>query len=230
MRQDSRGGLFDGRHTPQNIAAYAYLLGCTHGAGIVVGWFSNAGRGLALFFALLALFHFLEYLCTAMYRSDVKLQAFLLNHSREYHLAMIAGVVEYSVEAYFVPSLKVFCWWNWLALFGVLLAQTLRSTAMITAGRNFTHIIADDRDPAHTLVTTGVYSIFRHPAYTAFFYWGVLMQVMLANPLCSLAYAVALYSFFESRIPYEEITLINFFGDDYDRYRSKTHVLIPGIR
>ncbi|TPX72332.1 hypothetical protein SpCBS45565_g00607 [Spizellomyces sp. 'palustris'] len=149
--------IFDGEHTPQNIAAYAYLLGCAHGFGVAVGLFSPNIAGLGFFIAMLALFHTLEYICTAMYRTDVKMSSFLLNQSREYHMAMTAGVVEYLAWYLIFPNLKIFHWWNWLALYGVAASQALRSAAMITAGSNFTHIVAEEKHSTHTLVTNGIY-------------------------------------------------------------------------
>ncbi|KAI8912949.1 Isoprenylcysteine carboxyl methyltransferase family-domain-containing protein [Powellomyces hirtus] len=221
--------IFDGHHTPQNIAAHAYLLGCLHGFGVGLGFCSTDFRGLGFFVGSLALFHVLEYLCTAMYRSDVKMSAFLLNNGREYQMAMAAGVVEYFVWYFVYPPMNAFRWWNWIALMGMVAAQYLRSAAMITAGSNFTHLIAAEKDPSHTLVTTGIYATFRHPSYTAFYYWAVCTQLTANNPFCSLAFSLALYKFFRDRIIYEERTLIEFFGDEYERYIKTAKVWIPYI-
>lgn len=191
--------IFDGQHTPQNISAHAYLLGCVHGVGMVIGFFRTNMRALGFFVGMLALFHVLEYLSTAMYRPDVKMSckpqertledssislnallryvAFLLNHSPAYHLAMAGGIIEYLIWYWIYPPMKAFHWWNWLgeqplnwasthrphssfllALLGVICSQALRTSAMITAGSNFTHIIAEEKEVSHTLVTHGVYS------------------------------------------------------------------------
>ena len=71
-------------------------------------------------------------------------------------------------------------------------------------------------------------SFFRHPAYTGWFYFSIGTQVLLNNPLCTLAYAAASWYFFYMRIPYEERTLLHFFPE-YREYRERTHVLIPFI-
>ena len=52
-------------------------------------------------------------------------------------------------------------------------------------------------------------------------------QVLLANPVCVLAYALATWHFFYDRIPYEEELLAEFFGDTYRAYRKRTFVGIP---
>ncbi|KAJ3009048.1 hypothetical protein HKX48_008198 [Thoreauomyces humboldtii] len=101
---------------------------------------------------------------------------------------------------------------------------------MVTAGANFTHLIADDKDPNHVLVTNGIYAIFRHPSYTGFFYWGIFTQLAAGNPICATAFAFALQRFFASRIIYEERTLVVFFGDAYVEYKdSGAGVWIPFI-
>ncbi|KAJ3148206.1 hypothetical protein HDU86_007554 [Geranomyces michiganensis] len=222
--------IFDGAHTPQNIAAHAYLLGVAAGAGLGVGVWSMAFRGLGLFIGMLAVFHILEYICTAMYRPDVKMAAFLLDNGKEYHAAMAAGAIEFLVWHWLFPSINIFRWWNWIALIIVIAAQCLRSAAMLTAGANFTHLIAYEKEPTHTLVTNGIYSTFRHPAYTGFYYWAIGTQLLAANPICAVAFAVALQRFFSARIEYEEWHLREFFGDPYSEYAKTVGVWIPGVR
>ncbi|KAI8827165.1 Isoprenylcysteine carboxyl methyltransferase family-domain-containing protein [Fimicolochytrium jonesii] len=220
--------IFDGQHTPQNIAAHAYLIGVLHGVGLVLGLYSENYRGLGFFLNALAMFHILEYLMTAMYGNEVKISSFLLNNGREYQFAMIAGVIEYFVWGWLYPPMNIFRWWNYLAILLLLASQSLRSAAMCTAGANFTHLVADEKETHHTLVTSGVYSIFRHPSYTAFYYWALGTQLVASNPFSALAFALTLSRFFRSRIRYEEYTLLNFFGDRYGEYMGRTGVWIPG--
>ncbi|KAJ3327698.1 hypothetical protein HDU93_001833, partial [Gonapodya sp. JEL0774] len=96
----------------------------------------------------------------------------------------------------------------------VLFGQLLRSWAMYTAASNFNHHVQSVHRADHVLVTKGVYSVFRHPSYTGFFYWAVGTQVMMANPVAILAFAVVMRSFFKDRIEFEEETLVEFFGVD----------------
>ncbi|KAJ3084293.1 hypothetical protein HK102_000708 [Quaeritorhiza haematococci] len=111
----------------------------------------------------------------------------------------------------------------------VIASQLLRVLGMMTAGSNFKHMIAETKSRDHQLVTNGVYSIFRHPAYTGFFYWGIGLQLMMMNPICLVGYALALHRFFSSRIAYEEGLLIRFFGKEYEAYRKRTVTLIPNV-
>lgn len=100
---------------------------------------------------------------------------------------------------------------------------------MYTAASNFTHQIAEHKTKDHKLVTSGIYSLMRHPSYCGWFWWSVSTQVLLANPFCTLAYAAASYSFFADRIPYEEETLIEHFGNDYVQYRKRVPSGVPFV-
>lgn len=81
----------------------------------------------------------------------------------------------------------------------------------------------------HVLVTHGVYSWFRHPSYVGWFYWSVGTQLVLMNPVCVVAYAVASWFFFRERITIEEIMLLNFFGQQYCAYQQKVGTGLPFI-
>jgi protein-S-isoprenylcysteine O-methyltransferase len=100
----------------------------------------------------------------------------------------------------------------------------------------------------HVLVTSGIYARVRHPSYFGFFYWALGTQLVLGNYLSFFAYALALWRFFSHRvmrkswqelehcrkcganhIADEERYLINFFGEDYRRYRDRTPTLLPFV-
>ncbi|KAJ8328434.1 hypothetical protein BDV3_005680 [Batrachochytrium dendrobatidis] len=221
--------LYDGLHTCQNIASYAFCLGFVAGCGCAIGTFTVMFRGLGIFLASLTTFHIMEYITTAMFQPDTSLKSFLLNHSPEYHIAMAGGIIEFLVETFFFPSFKVFSWINGLGFLVVIASQILRSVAMITAGSNFTHYISEDKKEDHILITTGIYAYLRHPSYTGFYYWSLGQQILLGNPACFVAYMFCLYTFFNSRIRFEERKLVEFFGDVYKDYRKTSYVLIPGI-
>jgi protein-S-isoprenylcysteine O-methyltransferase len=87
--------------------------------------------------------------------------------------------------------------------------------------------VATTKKPNHCLVTTGVYARLRHPSYTAFFYFTVASMVLIGNFVSAVLFACMLSCFFEDRIRVEELHLLEFFGKDYQRYMSRTYVLIP---
>ena len=142
-----------------------------------------------------------------------------------------------------------------LGLVLMIVGQTVRSVAMAQAGSNFNHTVQVKRREGHRLVTEGVYAVFRHPSYFGFFWWGLGTQVVLGNVFCLGAYALVLWRFFSSRIdreflfpsPWhlvlgfrvgcglmrtwigEERFLVAFFGEEYQEYRKRSWVGIPGI-
>jgi protein-S-isoprenylcysteine O-methyltransferase Ste14 len=82
--------------------------------------------------------------------------------------------------------------------------------------------------PGHTLVTSGIYGVIRHPSYLgllisalgwgmAFRSWvGVLFTFLFIPPLLA-------------RIRAEERLLASHFGAEYEAYRARTSRLLPGI-
>lgn len=65
LRRNAR--LFDGTNSPQNIATYGFLLGIVGGGGLMFALLSGSTPQFGYFLAALALFHFLEYLATALF-------------------------------------------------------------------------------------------------------------------------------------------------------------------
>ena len=131
-----------------------------------------------------------------------------------------------------------------LGVIMIAIGQSVRSVAMKQAGTNFNHQVQSRKSEGHELVTTGLYSHFRHPAYFGFFWWGLGTQVVLGNTVSFIAYAGVLWYFFHTRITRklvylhnqqvltiadEEKHLVDFFGDDYESYRARTRVWIPFI-
>ena len=65
---------------------------------------------------------------------------------------------------------------QWLGLVLVVFGEALRKASILTARRNFTHVVQLTRRPGHTLVTHGVYAFVRHPGYLGWFIWAVSTQ------------------------------------------------------
>ena len=77
------------------------------------------------------------------------------------------------------------------------------------------------------LVITGLYRWMRHPLYTAgmLFIW--LTPVMTVNWL-TLYIGVTIYTVIGAL--YEERKLVKIFGKEYEEYRRRTPMLIPGLK
>lgn len=102
---------------------------------------------------------------------------------------------------------------------------------MITCGESFNHYIQRNKKENHVLVTHGIYHVFRHPSYVGFYYWAVGTQLVLCNPISTVLYGVAAWTFFRYRIAYEEETLRKLFPDGvYESYAARTYIGIPFVR
>ncbi|EOA19466.1 hypothetical protein CARUB_v10002010mg [Capsella rubella] len=193
--------------------------------------FSDTGfRQLTQMFLAIIFFHTSEYiLAIAIHgRSRVTLSSLLI--SKHYALAMVISVLEYLAEIVFFPGLKQHWWISNFGLIMILFGEIIRKTAIITAGRSFTHLIKIRKEEHHRLVTGGVYQIMRHPSYSGFLVWSVGTQVMLCNPVSAIAFAVVVWRFFAERIPYEEHYLKQFFGRQYVEYAQRVPSGVPFVK
>jgi len=115
---------------------------------------------------------------------------------------------------------------RWLGVALFLAGGALRLWPVFVLGRRFSGLVAIQ--PGHTLVTSGIYGVIRHPSYLgllvmslgwglAFRSWvGVLLAALMLVPLVA-------------RIRAEERLLRTQFGAEYDAYRARTSRLIPGL-
>ncbi|GKZ26340.1 hypothetical protein AbraIFM66951_004006 [Aspergillus brasiliensis] len=235
-----------GSKSLSGISIRAYLLGTVLGLTTTLTIFLLTYPPLytplwriPFFISSLSLFHFLEYYTTAAYNTHfATVSAYLLtSNGWTYHIAHGSAILECllthtyftsrPVPLYLPSSLTSYqvC----LGLVLMVLGQTIRSVAMAQAGSNFNHTVQVTRREGHVLVTGGVYSVLRHPSYFGFFWWGLGTQLVLGNGVCFVAYAVVLWRFFSGRIWREEKFLVAFFGEEYERYRKRSWVGIPGI-
>ncbi|CAG2149975.1 methyltransferase family protein [Cupriavidus numazuensis] len=113
--------------------------------------------------------------------------------------------------------------------FGVVLyaaGGVLRLVPVFILGRRFSGLVAIQ--PGHTLVTTGLYGVIRHPSYLGLVVsslgWvlgfrsgvGAVLTLLMIPPLVA-------------RIHAEEALLHSQFGAEYDAYRARTWKMLPGL-
>ncbi len=115
---------------------------------------------------------------------------------------------------------------RWLGVFLFAFGGTLRVWPVFALGHRFSGLVAIQT--GHELLTTGIYSVIRHPSYlgllTNSLGWslafrsgvGVLITALLVPPLLA-------------RIRAEETLLGSQFGAEYEAYRGRTARLIPGL-
>ena len=147
---------------------------------------------------------------------------------------VIAALALIGVLAAFLPALtdrKEF--WTldgdsvrWLGVVLFAAGGVLRLWPVVVLGHRFSGLVAIQ--PGHTLVTSGVYGVIRHPSYLGLLVnslgWalafrsgvGLLLTALLIPPLLA-------------RIRAEERLLRSQFGAEYDAYRARTSRLIPRL-
>ncbi len=66
---------------------------------------------------------------------------------------------------FFEKGLKNMRWITFVGIVICITGEVIRKWAMLTASRNFTHLVRDTKEDGIYLVTSGPYSVFRHPGY-----------------------------------------------------------------
>jgi protein-S-isoprenylcysteine O-methyltransferase Ste14 len=115
---------------------------------------------------------------------------------------------------------------RWLGVVLFAAGGALRLWPVFVLGRRFSGLVAIQ--PGHTLVTSGIYSVIRHPSYLGLLVnslgWGLAFRSGVGVLLTALTIPPLL-----ARIHAEERLLRTQFGSEYDAYRARTSRLIPGL-
>ncbi len=115
---------------------------------------------------------------------------------------------------------------RWLGVVVFAFGGTLRIWPVFVLGARFSGLVAIQS--GHTLVTTGIYRVIRHPSYLGLLLtalgWGLAFRSGVGLLLAGLLIPVLI-----ARIRAEEKLLESQFGADYHDYRSGTWRLVPGI-
>jgi protein-S-isoprenylcysteine O-methyltransferase Ste14 len=124
-------------------------------------------------------------------------------------------------------------WWTidgdairWLGVLLFAAGGALRIWPVFVLGNRFSGLVAIQ--PGHTLVTSGVYGIIRHPSYLGLLINSLGLSLAFRSGVGVLL-TVLLIPTLLARIHAEENLLCSQFGDDYNAYRSRTWRVIPGI-
>src|SRR5215468_5813843 len=114
--------------------------------------------------------------------------------------------------------------WLGVALFAA--GGALRIWPVFALGDRFSGLVAIQ--PGHTLLTTGIYGVIRHPSYLGLLInslgWGLAFRSWVGVLLAALLLPLLL-----ARIRSEEALLRAHFGAEYDAYCARTSRLIPGV-
>jgi len=227
-------------HSLGRVALVGCLLGLSwgiHCALIIICAFLSGGSprwtfGIqwGLYGLCLNTFHLLEFFVTALANpTQLSSDSFLVNHSRAYAGAHLFAATEFTFRLIFFPG-----WFNLqvsvLGVVLVIIAQFIRSLAMVTCGESFNHLIQTEKKENHILVTHGIYRYLRHPSYVGFHWWSFGSQLLLNNSISACLFFAASLRFFSKRIPYEERSLLHHFPDEYVQYARRTWIMIPFVQ
>jgi protein-S-isoprenylcysteine O-methyltransferase Ste14 len=108
-----------------------------------------------------------------------------------------------------------------------IIGFAIRWAAIIQLGRMFTVDVAITDD--HSLKTTGLYKIVRHPSYLGLILIIAGLGVCLNNAICFLVIFIPSFWAINHRIIVEEQALIAEFGEQYINYKKRVSKIIPGI-
>jgi protein-S-isoprenylcysteine O-methyltransferase Ste14 len=115
---------------------------------------------------------------------------------------------------------------RWLGVGLFAAGGALRIWPVVVLGRRFSRLVAIQ--PGHTLVTSGIYGVIRHPSYLGLLVnalgWGLAFRSGVGVLLTALMILPLL-----ARIRAEEKLLRTQFGDEYDAYCARTSRLVPGL-
>jgi protein-S-isoprenylcysteine O-methyltransferase Ste14 len=81
----------------------------------------------------------------------------------------------------------------------------------------------------HTLVTTGVYALVRHPMYAGFWLMALGQALLLPNWIAGPAGLVGFGVLFFGRVAREETMMLSAFGDEYKTYMRRTARVVPWV-
>ena len=115
---------------------------------------------------------------------------------------------------------------RWVGVVLFVAGGALRLWPVFVLGHRFSGLVAIQ--PGHTLVTSGVYRVIRHPSYLGLLVnslgWGLAFRSGVGVLLTAITIVPVL-----ARIRAEEALLRSQFGAEYDAYRNRTSRLLPGI-
>jgi protein-S-isoprenylcysteine O-methyltransferase Ste14 len=147
---------------------------------------------------------------------------------------VIAAVTVIGLLAGYLPALtdRIGFWTldgdtiRWLGVGLFAAGGALRIWQVFVLGHRFSGLVAIQRN--HTLVTSGVYRVIRHPSYLGLVVgslgWGLAFRSGVGVVL-----AVLLIPVLVARMNSEERLLRAHFGGEYEAYRAHTSRLIPGV-
>ena len=149
-------GILTGMTFAFSLATFVFTTICRSYLLTAPAKMLSSVQQFSLYFTMLALFHILEFLVTALYNPGMCTStSFIVDHSTAYSAALAFSLVEYGVR-FLLATLGVisFPGLRFPEYFGLVLVvggQALRFLAMKKCGESFNHIIQDKKKDNHVL-------------------------------------------------------------------------------
>jgi len=124
-------------------------------------------------------------------------------------------------------SLSFPTWLRWAGVGIALAGFALLQWAQVTLANSWSDTPRMMKE--QTLITSGPYRMIRHPIYTAFILILGSTLFISSNWLIGLCWIGMTLLEVISRIEFEESLMIEFFGDQYREYMTRTGRLLPKI-
>ena len=141
----------------------------------------------AIYVVLLVTFHVSEYVLAGAYRPDTASttasSSSIPERTSSWFSSAGSSTGSSGLAAQPWPGWKE---WGAVPSVGLVVCSAgllARAVGIATASSNFSHQIEEQKRDGHRLVTHGIYSFLRHPAYFGFFWWSAGSQILLVNPI-----------------------------------------------
>jgi protein-S-isoprenylcysteine O-methyltransferase Ste14 len=139
-------------------------------------------------------------------------------------VSIVTPVIDW---AYFNNDYNYFGEWQYVSIVLILAGLGIRIWSIQQLGNLFTPTVQIQE--SHNLITSGPYSLVRHPSYLGAFLCIISGPILLNSLVGSITAIIAMGTAYYFRIKVEEKKLLLHFGDDYIRYKKVTKTFIPFI-
>ncbi len=139
-------------------------------------------------------------------------------------VSIVTPVIDW---AYFNNDYNYFGEWQYVSIVLILAGLGIRIWSIQQLGNLFTPTVQIQE--SHNLITSGPYSLVRHPSYLGAFLCIISGPILLNSLVGSVTAIIAMGTAYYFRIKVEEKKLLLHFGDDYIRYKKVTKTFIPFI-
>ena len=109
----------------------------------------------------------------------------------------------------------------------IIIGLIIRITAINTLGKFFTATARTTNE--HLLITSGPFSVMRHPSYAGAILVITGVPVLLNNLITFFSTILLLFFAYDFRIKSEEKVLISTFGEKYLQYSLKVKKIVPHL-